>query len=150
MEGIKFKFNKVVNYDANGKILVLDYVFNDNDGSKGAVGSIFYPVSMKEYKKRTSKKAVIEYLKNCFTEEKIKSMGGINKFYNLIRDSGTIEQTIFVTYYQELWDSIREELHLNKENAYIFDCVGIGRCFSKHFQGNINSELSEIIREYES
>jgi hypothetical protein len=144
------EFNKVVNYVANGKILVLDYVFKDNDGSKGAVGSIFYPISMKEYKKRTSKKSVIEYLKKHFSEEKIKSKGGINKFYNLIRDSGTIEQTLFVTLHNELWNSIRNELNLDRESAYIFDCVGIGRCFNKHFQGNINTELSKIIREYES
>jgi hypothetical protein len=149
MEGIKFKFNKVVNYD-NGEIVVLEYVFKDNDGFKGAVGSIFYPVSMKEYKKRTSKKIVIEYLKNCFTEDEIKSMGGINKFYNLIRDNGEIDQILFDQSYDELWESIREELNLNKKNAYVFDYVGGGRCFDKHFQGNINSELSEIIREYES
>jgi hypothetical protein len=149
MERIKIKFNKVVNYN-DGEIVVLDYVFNDNDGFKGAVGSVFYPISMKEYKKRTTKKAVIEYLKDCFTEEEIKSKGGINNFYNLIRDSGEIEQAIFDTSYQELWDSIRKELNLNKKNAYIFDCVGGGRCFDEHFQGNINSELSDIIREYES
>jgi hypothetical protein len=149
MKGIKFKFNNVVNYD-NGEIVVLEYVFSYNNGFKGAVGSIFYPVSMKEYKKRTSKKIIIEYLKNCFTEEKIKSMGGINKFYNLIKDSGEIDQVIFDTSYQELWESIREELNLNKKNAYVFDYVGGGRCFDKHFQGNINSELSKIIREYES
>jgi hypothetical protein len=150
MERIKIKFNKVVNYDDDGRIIVLEYVFNDNDRFKGAVGSVFYPISMKEYKKRTTKKAVIEYLKDCFTEEEIKSKGGINNFYNLIRDSGEIEQAIFDTSYQELWDSIRKELNLNKKNAYIFDCVGGGRCFDEHFQGNINSELSDIIREYES
>jgi hypothetical protein len=133
MERIKIKFNKVVNYN-DGEIVVLDYVFNDNDGFKGAVGSVFYPISMKEYKKRTTKKAVIEYLKDCFTEEEIKSKGGINNFYNLIRDSGEIEQAIFDTSYQELWDSIRKELNLNKKNAYIFDCVGGGRCFDEHFQ----------------
>ena len=149
MERIKEEFNKVVNYDG-GEIVVLNYVFNDNDGFKGAVGSVFYPVSMKEYKKRTTKKAVIEYLKDCFTEEEIKSKGGINKLYNLIRNNGEIDQIIFDQSYDKLWESIREELNLNKKNAYIFDCVGGGRCFDKHFQGNINSELSEIIREYES
>jgi hypothetical protein len=143
------KFNKVVYYDG-GVLIVLNYVFKDNNGSKGAIGSIFYPVHIQVYKRRTTKKAVIQYLKDCFTEDEIKSKGGINKFYNSIKDNGTIEQTIFDIVDQELWDSIRNELNLNKEDAYIFDCIGNGRCFSKNFQGNINPKLSNIIRKYES
>jgi hypothetical protein len=44
----------------------------------------------------------------------------------------------------------REELNLSEDEAYIFNCSGGGRCFDKDFQGNVNVELSEIIREFES
>jgi len=56
---------------------------------------------------------------------------------------------MFDTSYKELWDYMRQELNLNEEEAYIFNCTGGGRCFDKNFQGNINPELSKKIRNAE-
>jgi hypothetical protein len=58
-------------------------------------------------------------------------------------------ELIFDYSYCHLWDYLRTELNLNENQAYIFDCIGGGRCFDENFQGNVNPELSEIIREYE-
>lgn len=52
--------------------------------------------------------------------------------------------------YSELWDYLREELDLNEDDAYMFNCTGGGRCFDSDFQGNVNVELSKLIREIET
>ena len=57
---------------------------------------------------------------------------------------------VFDTSYNELWEYLREELNLSEDEAYIFNCIGGGRCFGKDFNGNINPELSILIREIES
>lgn len=61
-----------------------------------------------------------------------------------------VEGFVFDTSHNELWDYLREELNLSEDEAYIFNCIGGGRCFDKDFNGNINPELSILIREIES
>jgi len=61
-----------------------------------------------------------------------------------------LTELFFDLSYNELWDYLREDLNLSQEEAYIFSCVGGGRCFDSDFKGNINPELSLIIREFES
>lgn len=45
---------------------------------------------------------------------------------------------------------VPEQFARGGANAFIFNCSGGGRCFVSDFQGNVNPELSKIIREYES
>lgn len=148
----QINYNKVVNYDKETKeITVLDYVFNDSDHFKGAVGTIFEPVSREEYEDRTDEDNVIEYLIDSGMElPKEFKRGGFEQLYNAMYNNGELEDFIFDTSYSELWDELREVLNLSLEEAHIFNCVGGGRCFDKSFQGNVNPELSEIIREHES
>ena len=146
----EIKYNKVVNFDKEtGEILVLDGVFNYKDGFKGATGSHFEMVSKAEYKDRMKKDNVIDSILSCGVPEQF-ARGGANECYKLMKKNNEIEQFMFDTSYSELWDYLRKELKLNKTNAFIFNCSGGGRCFDKDFQGNINPELSQIIREYEA
>ena len=146
------KYNKVVNYDEEtGEITVLYYTFNHNDNFKGATGTRFEIVSKDEYDAMMSEDNVIERLIDCYVDGIPKEFkrGGFNHMYADMDDDER-ESFMFDTSYSELWDYLREELNLTEDEAYIFNCVGGGRCFDKDFQGNVNPELSEIIREFEA
>lgn len=144
------KFNKIVNFDKeSNEITVLDVVFKYDDSFKGATGSKFLPVSKSEYKERTKKDNVIEQIIECGLPENFQKTGALG-CYKAMKQNNEIEQFCFDTSYSELWGYLRKELKLNKTDAFIFECIGGGRCFDKDFQGNVNPELSEIIREYEN
>jgi len=145
----EIKYNKVVNVSEDGEITVLDYVFDHKDGFKGATGSNFHAVSIDEYNEKTDKENVIERIIECGVPEMFVRTGA-EGCYNAMVNNHEISSFMFDTSYSELWNYLRTELKLSLEQAYIFDCVGGGRCFDKDFQGNINPELSEVIREYES
>ena len=146
------KYNKIVNFDEDTKeIIVLDGIFQYEDGFKGATGSKFEPVSRNEYEDRTDEDNFVEYLIDS----------GIDLPYNFKRSgfeglakamiaNDEVEGFVFDTSYNELWEYLREELNLSEDEAYIFNCIGGGRCFGKDFNGNINPELSILIREIES
>lgn len=144
-------YNKVVNFDKEtNEITVLDYIFNHENGFRGATGSKFEPISKSEYKDRMSKDNVIEYLSDIGEVPEAFKLTGINGLYKAMKQNSEIESFIFDTSYSELWDYLRKELKLSKKDAYVFNCIGGGRCFDKDFQGNINKELSVLIREIES
>lgn len=148
------EFNKVVNYNKEtNEITVLDDVFSGvfsyNDGFYGATGTTFLPVSKAEYKERTKKANVIEKILEVGVPE-LFQLTGANGCYKAMKENGEIESFMFDTSYSELWKYLRKELKLNKTNAYIFECTGGGRCFDNNFNGNVNPELSEIIRKFET
>lgn len=148
----KTKFNKIVNFDKEtNEITILDELFEYKDGFKGATGTKFEPVSKAEYD------AVLdEYLNNpqAVSEYWKDNIGEPLTYDEIISISESEDEVLsicggFDDSYSELWDYIREELNLSEDEAYIFNCVGGGRCFDKDFQGNVNPELSKFIREYE-
>lgn len=148
-ERIEIKFNKVVNFE-DGEITTLDYLFLHSDSFCGATGSKFYPISKKEYKERTKKSEVKSHIRDCFSSDYIlDNFGSLEKAYQGLKDNDEIDSFIFDTSYSYLWDYIREELKLSEKDAFIFECVGGGRCFDKDFKGNVNPELSELIRVFE-
>jgi len=145
----QINYNKVVNIAEDGEITVLDYVFNYTDGFKGATGSKFYPVSQSEYDEQTTEDNVIDYLCDSGMEiPKDQQRNGWQGVYDAM-DSKEIESLMWDLSYSELWDYLREECKLSAEDAVIFNCVGGGRCFDANFTGNVNKELSAIIRKYE-
>lgn len=155
------KYNKVVNISEDGEISVLDYTFDHGDGFKGATGSRFYPVSKTEYKRLTTLKAVAEKLEECVSIEDISDEFKFSEtgreyknpyliWAKVIKAAGEIEEFMFDTSYSNIWNYLREVTGLSEKEAYIFECVGGGRMFSADFQGNVNPELSEIIRQFES
>lgn len=141
-------YNKIVNIAEDGEITVLDYTFIYGDGMKGATGTKFYPVSQEEYKERTSKQNVIDAIIEVGVPSEF-ARTGANGCYLAMKQNNEIRDFMFDCSYEKMWDYLRKELKLTKKQAFIFNCVGGGRCFDKYFQGNVNTELSEIIREFE-
>lgn len=154
---VQYDFWKIVNFDKEyNEITVLDYVFNDtlhNDAFNGATGSKFDVISKAEYKERTSKDNVIDY---------IISSGFISKdtpkqleykiaevYYKEMKANKEIDSFIFDDSYIHLHDYLRKELKLSKNEAFTFSCSGGGRCFEKGYKGNINPELSKVINQFE-
>ena len=144
-------YNKVVNIDEDGEITVLDYTFIHSADFKGAIGNIFYPVSKKRYDEKTETDNVIEYLIDSGLELPGHfERGGYAALVDAMEANDEIEDFMFDTSYRELWDELRKVCKLTEDEAYIFECVGGGRCFDKDFQGNVNKPLSKIIRKFES
>ena len=146
------KYNKIVNFDEDTKeITVLGGIFKYEDGFKGATGSKFEPVSRDEYEDRTDEDNFVEYLIDSGIDlpDNFKRSGFEGLAKAMIAND-EVESFVFDTSYNELWDYLREELNLSEDEAYIFNCIGGGRCFDKDFNGNINPELSILIREIES
>ena len=146
------KYNKIVNFDEDTKeITVLDGIFKYEGGFKGATGSKFEPVSRDEYEDRTDKDNFVEYLIDSGIDlpDNFKRSGFEGLAKAMIAND-EVKDFVFDTSYDELWDYLREELNLSEDEAYIFNCIGGGRCFDKDFNGNINPELSILIREIES
>ena len=142
------KINKVVNFDGN-EITVLQEVFSYEDGMKGACGIIFEPISRERYDDDTSFESIREFLKDASELPKEFEDGGYNEWTQAIIDNCEEGETIYDHSYSEIWDTIREELGLDEENAFVFNCIGGGRIFGENYQGNVNPELSSKIREYE-
>lgn len=151
-------YNKVVNIAEDGEITVLDYTFDHGDGFKGATGSKFYPVSQDYYEEQTTLKAIEERLSDSVREDEIPNQYAMKtgakrpykKWAEAILDAGEEGEFAFDTSYSHLWDYLREVCGHDESSAYIYECVGGGRCFDKDFNGNVNPELSVIIREHES
>lgn len=153
-------YNKVVNIADDGEITVLDYTFVYSTDFKGATGHTFYPISKAQYKSQTTLKAIEERLRDSVNEEDIpmEFRAGETRIYKnpfrrwakAIIENNEAEEFIFDMSYSELWDYLREVTGLNDKDAYIFECTGGGRCFNADFNGNVNPELSSIIREFET
>ena len=146
------KYNKIVNFDEDTKeITVLDGIFKYEDGFKGATGSKFEPVSRDEYEDRTDEDNFVEYLIDSGIDLPNNfKRSGFEGLAKAMIANDEVEDFVFDTSYNELWEYLREELNLSEDEAYIFNCIGGGRCFDKDFNGNINPELSILIREIES
>ena len=149
----EIKFNKVVNFDReNQEITVLEGVFKYNDGFKGATGSKFEPVTRERYDEilAMDEEEIADYLIDAgFELPEHEKRGGFIGWAEKFTDDDKL-QLFFDLSYTELYDTIREETDLTEDEAYIFNCIGGGRCFDNKFKGNINPKLSKIIREYES
>lgn len=151
----RIEFWKVVNYnnENSGEITVLDGCFIYKDGMQGCTGSKFDVISKAEYKERTNKANVIDYIIHSGLLDNSIHTGNdntkANKIYKELKNNGEIDSFIFDDSYSHLHDYMRAELKLNKTEAYTFSCSGGGRCFDKGFKGNINPELSEVINQFE-
>lgn len=147
MKAEKEIIRKVVNYDGN-EIVVLDEVFTYDDGKKGATGYIFEPISRERYEEETSFENLRAYLKDASELPEEYEDGGYNAWTQAIIDNNE-EGCIYDLSFSNLWDEIRNELGLDEEDAYVFNCISCGRIFNENYQGNVNPELSAKIREHE-
>lgn len=144
------KYNKIVNFDEETKeITVLDGTFNYDDGFKGATGSKFEPISKEEFDETIEPYLDDKHELLCYFADNFGEVTS-DMIRNVDASEDALKELFFDLSYIELWDYLREELNLNEDEAYIFNCVGGGRCFDANFQGNVNPELSAIIRESET
>lgn len=54
-------------------------------------------------------------------------------------------ELLFDTSYSDMWDYLREELNLSEDEAYIFNCIGGGRCFRADDKFTHNRELEKYL-----
>lgn len=143
-------YNKIVNFNKEtNEITMLDYIFNHEDGFKGATGTKFEPISKSEFYDTIdpyldNDKELLIYMAENWGALTCEMIEGVDSTEEALKNF------FFDLSYMELWDDLREELNLDENEAYIFNCSGGGRCFDKDFQGNVNTELSELIRQIES
>jgi hypothetical protein len=148
------KHSKVVNINKDtNEITLLDYVFNHSDGFKGAVGTKFEPISKSEYKELMSKDNVIDRIIGSgilTAPSKELEYDFAEVVYKKMKANKELEEWMFdLSYKNEYWDELRT--HGYPKSKYpIFNCIGGGRCFDNEFEGNVNVELSKIIRQYET
>lgn len=155
METKRIYINKVVKVEGN-TITVLESAFDDGDGFKGLVGTSFEPISKAQYKERTKLSEVEDYLRSCVSENEVPDKflytdsGNISKnpykrWAKAIKEADELGYVMFDTSYEELWDYLREELNLSEEEAYIFNCIGGGRCFTAQDKFTHNKELEKYL-----
>ena len=135
--------NKVVKVEGN-TIIVLDYAFEYEDGFKGLTGTMFEPISKERLNEtiepylNNDKEVLIYYAEN-FGDLSREMIEGVDS-----SEEGLIE-LFFDTSHQRLWDYLRVELNLSEEEAYIFNCIGGGRCFTAQDKFTHNKELEKYL-----
>ena len=155
METKRININKVVKVEGN-TIIVLESVFEYEDGFKGLVGSVFEPISKAQYKERTKLSEVEDYLRSSVSENEVSDKylytdsGKISKnpykrWAKAIKEADELGHVMFDTSYEGLWDYLRDELNLSKKEAYIFNCSGGGRCFTAQDKFTHNKELEKYL-----
>jgi hypothetical protein len=146
-------YNKVVNVK-NNIVTVLNYIFYDTMHGKpfnGATGSEFQPISEEDYNKcvNMDEGEIAEHLIDAgFELPSQYKKGGFIEWAEEFKDDDKLSLKYDLSY-NEQWDDIREQAGLTEEEAFAFNCVGGGRCFDKAFKGNVNIELSALIRKAE-
>lgn len=154
MKAKREKINKVVKVNGN-EITVLEDAFEYSDGFKGLTGTLFEPVSKAYYKEQTKLSAIEDYLRSAVSEEDVpyeylyldsgkESKNPYKRWAKAIKEAGE-EEVMFDTSYSGLWDYLREELNLSEDEAYIFNCIGGGRCFSAGDKFTHNTELEKYL-----
>ena len=140
-------YNKIVIVEDN-IITVLNDSFTHSDDFKGLTGTQFKIVSKDSFYNTIEDYLdddleVLEYYADNFgnvTSEMIESVDSSEE---------ALKELFFDLSYKELWDYMREELNLSTGEAYIFNCVGGGRCFNKNDKFTHNKELEYLLKYFE-
>ena len=140
-------YNKIVIVEDN-IITVLNDSFIHSDDFKGLTGTQFEIVSEDSFYNTIEDYLgddleVLKYYANNLgnvTSEMIESVDSSEE---------ALKELFFDLSYEELWDYMREELNLSTDEAYIFNCVGGGRCFNKNDKFTHNKELEYLLEEFE-
>lgn len=143
MKAKREKINKVVKVNGN-EITVLDDAFEYSDGFKGLTGTVFEIVSKSDFDEVIepylgNDKETLIYLAENFGELNREIIEGVDSSEEGLTD------LFFDTSYSNMWDYLREELNLSEDEAYIFNCIGGGRCFSAGDKFTHNTELEKYL-----
>lgn len=131
-----------------GEILMLDYLFDDGDGFKGAVGTSFQAITQDEIDQRLDPDYIQERYKEIWQQvvEAGNTELGLREWCDELEPT---EETEFDLSYMNHWPELRK-YGFSEEDYPIFECIGGGRCFGKDFKGNKNPKLCALIRQYEA
>lgn len=127
----------------DGSIVTLRYVFDDMNGFKGAVGSIFYRVS-KDVVEDSTWEDYKEYLLEAGMEENDVTDDIVGQYMYECEFPGQDQS------HYSFWEDIKEECSIDNDDT--LTCNGGGRCISHGMDWKliINKELLELALSYES
>lgn len=139
----QININKIVKVEDN-EITVLDYAFKYKDGMKGLTGTIFEIISKDCFDETiepylNNDKETLIYLAENFGDLNREMIEGVDS------SEECLTELFFDTSHSGLWDYLREELGLNEDEAYIFNCIGGGRCFKPTDKFTHNIELEKYL-----
>jgi hypothetical protein len=151
----EIKINKIVNFDKEEKqIKMLDDFFIYEEEAKkptiitmcGATGTIFEIVSKDYFDKIISPyenepMELLRYYVENFGEVTTRMIDNIDEACT----QEELKNLFFDLSYIEHWDYLREELNLNENEAYLFNCVGGGRCFNEGEEFSHNKDLKVYV-----
>jgi hypothetical protein len=154
---------KVVAQNGNGELIMLDYIFDDGDGFKGATGSIFRPVSVDEHDERYS----IEGLKNHGYGDLWKSAvqegqteDSLDDWLQDVLDMDGVESVFDLSFSLQIEAEVNRLVkegklkpeYADREQYPFFEYVSSGRCFDKDdkYETVFEPELLKKIRAIET
>jgi hypothetical protein len=142
-------YNKLVARKGS-EFYILEYIFNDDEEFKGAVGSVHVPISREEYDYRTSIEGVAERYEDVWRDmvANDKETRGLDDFAKDIINSDGAE-AVFELSSPEIRDQIQSKIGHTEYPA--FECVGGGRCFNydDKFDEVYEPKLMKLIRDIE-
>lgn len=164
----EIKVNKIVNFDKeNNQIKMLDGFFiyeeidknvyrNDKPNSNiitmcGATGTTFEIISKNYFDKvlepyLDEPMELLKYYAENFGEVTVQMIDNIDEACT----EDELKNLFFDLSYIEHWEYLRKELNLDEEEAYIFNCVGGGRCFDIEEKFTHNTELKKYVDIFEN
>ena len=135
---MKQNVNKLVGRDENGDYYWLDYVFDDGNGFRGAVGSTFHPVSEAEKEKRMNPENAREHFRGLW-QEAVKAGSteeSLDDYVQNLIDIDGIDAFFDLSYYDagckvaEIYNSEHsKDARPPEDLAEFSECTGGGRCF---------------------
>jgi hypothetical protein len=157
-------YNKLV-ASTDDEFYFVDYIFNHNDGFKGATGTIVMPVSKSYYDNATSYDGILESYMDSMGEDEWLDVLGLDRddFEDESEMMEAIENGIYQLYTigelnpfeevnYELEEQMRNLPQFSDEDEYpVFEVIGGGRIFDKerYFDKIYDKKLYDKIRKVE-
>lgn len=144
----KEKFYKMVGITKYGEHVMLNYVFEYDNGLKGAVGTLFIPVMAEEIEERSDREYLIEVYDLKFHWKESDSECSLNEYVDCV----IAEQCDKAFPFQD--DSYLNHISNDYIEKYAreggtFECIGGGRVFSIEFETVFDQDLVNLINKYE-
>jgi hypothetical protein len=157
---MKQHIDKLIGRDISGDYYWLEYVFEDSSDFRGAVGSVFRPVSVTKKEERMTPENAREWLaegwreavKAGTTEQSLDDY--IQNVIDIDGESAFFDQSYFDTGCKiaEIYNSELPKDADESEQAEFSDCGGGGRCFNQKIVWNkiYDQEALTLALSYET
>ena len=146
-------YNKPVGIK-DGSIYFLNYVFNYDDGFRGATGTVLDPITS-NYIESITTEDWIEYSRDLWRSavETNSTETSLEDYAKLVEDDSKMSGLLYPGHdnsYSELYDEAKKHFDSDVET---FNCSGGGRCFNlellNSFDKVIDQDLIDLIKSYE-